>query len=298
MRKKYNGFTLLELSIVLIIASMLLMLTFNSGRYFLEQNHRKATHVKVDSIQNALDIYLIQNGRLPCPAGLVLSTGEELASCTTSSSANGLFVSNGVARGWIPYEELNLTSDMAYDSWGNKVTYSVSVDAVADFKKMADGFNGISVYDNTTSKLITNKAVYSINSHGKNELGAYNKNGSYISASGISASEDVNVPSLANDSSLFIYFSDYKTYDDIGKYKTRMQMIIDTNVEDISCYITTTVISSLLTNAGITDSPSFSVPIGNFLDYGDILIGYDITSGNEYKIKCFKYGRLGISKNE
>lgn len=296
MRKKYTGFTLLELSIVLIIASMLLMLTFNSGRYFLEQNHIKATHVKLESIQNALDIYLIQNGRLPCPAGLALSTGEELSSCTTSSSTSGLFVSNGVARGWIPYEELNLTSDMAYDSWGDKITYSVSTDTVVDFKKMADSFNGISIYDNTTSKLITNKAVCSINSHGKNKLGAYNKSGSRISTSGISTSEDVNVPSLANDSSLFVYFSDYKTYDDIGKYKTRMQMIVDTNIEDISCYITNAIISDLITNAGITDSPSFTVPSDNFLAYGDSLIGS--SSSNEYKIKCFKYGRLGISKNE
>ena len=54
MRKKYTGFTLLELSIVLIIVSMLLMLTFNSGRYFLEQNHINETHIKLDSIKNFL----------------------------------------------------------------------------------------------------------------------------------------------------------------------------------------------------------------------------------------------------
>ncbi|MDD2839561.1 MAG: prepilin-type N-terminal cleavage/methylation domain-containing protein [Rickettsiales bacterium] len=294
MKKKYTGFTLLELSIVLIISSMLLTITFNSGKYFLEQNHIRATHVKLDTIQNALDIYLIQNRKLPCPAGLTIASGEELSSCITSSSSNGLFVNNGVARGWVPYEELNLTSDVAYDSWGDKITYSVSIDAVGNFTEMEDGFQGITIYDNTTSKLITNKAVYSLNSHGKNKLGAYNKDGSAITTTGISSAENVNVPSLSTSSNLFVYFSDYKTYDDIGKYKTRMQIIIDGNIEDISCYITSTIVSDLITNAGITDSPTFTVPTDNFLKYGNNIVSID----SEYKIKCFKYGRLGISKNE
>ncbi len=294
MKNKYNAFTLIELSIVLVISSMLLMLSFGGGQYFLEQNHIRATRIKLETIQNALDAYLIQNRKLPCPASLSSLNGEELSSCVSSS--DGVFVNSGVARGWVPYKELNLTPDIAYDSWGSKITYSVSVYATGNFMKMEDNFNGIIIYDNTTLNLITEKAVYSINSHGKNKLGAYNSAGHPISTAGISISENVNVPSSSNLSNEFVYFSNYNNADDIGRYKTRMQMIISGNIENISCHISGPIIDNLLDDASITDisESNFTLPPDNFLKYGESLISED----NNYKIKCFKYGRLGVSFNE
>ncbi|HSQ97708.1 MAG TPA: prepilin-type N-terminal cleavage/methylation domain-containing protein [Rickettsiales bacterium] len=296
MNKKYSGFTLLELSIVLAIVAILLTLSFNSAKYFLEQNHIKATHVKLNAIQNALEVYLIQNNALPCPAGLALSTGEALSSCTSASSTNGLFVTDGVARGGVPYKDLNLTSDIALDSWNDKITYSVSIAALSDFRSMLDNFDGIyifdNIYDNSDSERITNEAVYSINSHGKNKLGAYYKDGTVNSSTDIADQESINTPS-SNYSNILIYFTDYKVCDDIGRYKTRMQMVIELGIEDINCYIKSTIVSSLLTDSGITATFT-DIPTSGLLVYGDTIVSDD----EEYKIQCFKYGRLGIAKNE
>lgn len=295
MKKNYFAFTLLELSIVLTIVALLLTLSFNSARYFLEQNHIRATRIRLETIKNALEIYLIQNNALPCPAGLALSTGESLSSCVASNVQKGLFVTNDIARGWVPYRELNLTPDVALDAWGDKITYSVSTDALSDFKSMIDGFSGINVFNNTSgSDAITTEGIYSINSHGKNKLGAYYKDGTVNSSTGISNSEGLNTPTSDN-SDTFVYFTDYKTYDDIGEYKTRMQMAMDANIEDLDCYVTSSIITDVLKDSGIPSSVNFTdIPSDNLLEYeGSIL-----SENEDYKIKCFKYGRLGVSSNE
>ena len=74
--------------------------------------------------------YLIQNNKLPCPAGLKKSTGIALNNCATTDATNGVFVSNSVARGWVPYETLNISPDNVYLRY--EIMFSKSCSAVSE----------------------------------------------------------------------------------------------------------------------------------------------------------------------
>lgn len=285
-----NGFSLLELSIVLIIMSMLLTLGIESSKYILKQSYIKSTISKLQSIQNAIDIYLIQNGKLPCPAPLKNNSGEAVNTCNYNNEIDGIFYNNGIATGMVPFKDLNLTPDIVRDAWNNKITYNVLVDATNNIKNMNNDFDGIIIYnDNTTQTEITDKAIYTIISHGENQLGAYHfYNNTQNSKDNITEEENYNTPN--NNSNIKIYFNNSKTKDDLLKYKTKMQIIYDNNIEDINCYIDNIVISNLIVDNNISSSPSFSLPSNNYLNFNEKIESND----NKFIIKCFKYGRLGI----
>ena len=294
---KNGGFTLLELSIVLLIASMLATFSVGIGKFFLEQNKIRATQIKLRTIASALDIYLIQHNKLPCPAGLKKSTGIALTSCSSSNTTDGVYVNNSVARGWIPYKELGLTPDAVYDEWNNKIVYSVPIAMLSDFSKLNDNFDGISVYNDSKSKLITNKAIYTIISHGKNSLGAFDKNGNQKSDTGISSLEKTNIASSSlSNSDEFVYFNNSKTYDDLGKYTTKMQVVVDSDIKEISCYIGGGVLGDLTTQYGCSFSAG---DYGNYLPYSASINSMGTGDCNDkYKLICLKYGRLEVMQND
>lgn len=302
---KNSGFTLLELSIVLLIASMLATFSVGIGKFFLEQNKIRATQIKLRTIANALDIYLIQHNRLPCPAGLKKSTGIPLnattdkpfGTCSSSDATDGVYVNNSVARGWVPYEELGLTNDVVYDEWNSKIVYSVPIAMLSNFSKLNDNFDGISVYNDSKSELITNKAIYTLVSHGKNGLGAFDKKGNQKSDTGISSLEKTNVAaSSLSNSDEFVYFNNSKTYDDLGRYSTKMQVVVDNDIKEISCYIGGGVLGDLATKYGCVFSAG---TYGNYLPYGASInsAGSD-NCDNKYKLICLKYGQLEVMQND
>ena len=81
MKFDSKGFTMIELSIVIIIMGLLFVGSFEANKHFMIQHNIKATIIKLNAIQNALDIYVIENGKLPCPAGLKSSSGESVSTC-------------------------------------------------------------------------------------------------------------------------------------------------------------------------------------------------------------------------
>lgn len=292
MSIKNKGFTLLELSIVLVIGSLILVASFESGKYFMIQNHIKSTNIKLNTIQNALDIYVIEHGKLPCPQGLKNNTGKSLSTCEISDDLNGLYVHNGVARGGVPYADLGLTKDNSFDAWRNKVTYSVNIDSTKNIKRMGSNYSGITIYDNYQTNKITDMAVYTLVSHGKNKLGAFDaETHSQAGITGISNDEKLNIASTLTNANEILYFSDSKIADDMARYKTWLQLIGDTYIEDVECNVTTNIIDDLISANGITDPISFPMPIDNYIKYNQELKSSD---PYKYKLKCFKYGRLGV----
>lgn len=305
MRNK--GFTLLELSIVLLIASMLATFSVGIGKFFLEQNKIRATQIKLRTIANALDIYLIQHNQLPCPAGLKKSTGVALDSCSSSDTTNGVYVNNDVARGWVPYKDLGLTPDAVYDEWNNKIVYSVPVVMLSDFNELDDDFNGITVYNNTNnSSKITEYAIYTINSHGKNGFGAFNKKGDQKSDTGISSLENINVASASlSNSDKFIYFTkktcdndNTKECDDLGRYATKMQVVVDSDIREIDCDASQAKINEAVERFGDIGSCEIESS-STFLPYNASI--ESTGSGdckNKYRLICLKYGRLEVMQND
>ena len=118
-----QGFTLVEMAIVLMIVGLLLggMLVPLSAQ--MEQRNVTDTRKQLDEIQQALIGYAIINGRLPCPASAT-SNGSE------SPVGGGDCVSPNFYNGFVPAATLGLSgtdsSGFVVDSWGNRIHYAVT----------------------------------------------------------------------------------------------------------------------------------------------------------------------------
>ena len=136
--KNNKGFSLVELSIVVVIIALMLVAAFAGGQYFLTQNQIKATNVKLNAIQKAMEIYVRRTGHLPCPSYLTENTGVEVVNCQSAAnnSLKGFYKVGNFISGGIPYRDLNLAADMSYDAWGGKFTYKVYIPATENVKNI------------------------------------------------------------------------------------------------------------------------------------------------------------------
>ncbi|MBS0236533.1 MAG: type II secretion system protein [Proteobacteria bacterium] len=132
-----KGFTLIEVSIVILI--MGLLLTGGLVTMFATSERGKTTQTAANlaNIQDALAIFLAMNGRLPCPAGLSQTqdssafgieqtSGSNPMACNTAS---GLFsgTTGGETQyyGMVPVRTLGLSDASAIDGFGNRIVYVV-----------------------------------------------------------------------------------------------------------------------------------------------------------------------------
>jgi len=152
-----KGFTIMELTVVLVIVSLLLgglLVPLSTQR---DIDSTKATDKSLADIREALIGFAVINGRLPCPADPTIASGATNAgveattgsgaslscNCTSASSAavdgvakygaagaaackttasNGDALADSVG-GVLPWATLGL---LETDAWGNRYTYQVS----------------------------------------------------------------------------------------------------------------------------------------------------------------------------
>ena len=120
-RKRLNGFTLVEMAIVIFIAGILLTAGLKLLTVKLNAAQLEATHIHQEAIKQALISYLGKNQRLPCPATVAnggLPSPSPLPQCTSYS-------------GIVPYYVLGLDRAVVLDGWGNFITYVVSPNPIA-----------------------------------------------------------------------------------------------------------------------------------------------------------------------
>ena len=122
--KNTCGFSLIELSIVLIIVGLLIAPIFAITSSFFSP--QKKTKEKIAELNAHLINYAQINARLPCPSSLS-SDGEEkcdekifnVQDLESSSEGDTVF-------GIIPYRELGLSKNRVLDYWGNPIYYAVA----------------------------------------------------------------------------------------------------------------------------------------------------------------------------
>lgn len=218
------GFSLVELSIVLVIGGLLLVGTLTVVAVQFDAANVNQTKTKLDKIERAVQLYYDTSGYLPCPAEPDLASTdadfalsqEGVASAADGTLGNATCVSvTGAGNAYIgvvPTRTLSLPDEFLFDAWGDRITYAVT-------QKCVDGDNwlplssatddtydvsdpattsphgcidtavvshanggGITVNDNNPGGVTprTVFAAYVLVSHGKNGIGAYNRNGARV----------------------------------------------------------------------------------------------------------------------
>lgn len=109
--KPDQGFTLIEIAVVLAIVALLLggLLPVMSSQ--IEQQRRNETRKYMSEVRDALLGYAITNKRLPCPDSNGDGTAE--LACTTAASQVGT----------LPYKDLGVTDK---DAYGAVLVYAVT----------------------------------------------------------------------------------------------------------------------------------------------------------------------------
>ena len=223
-----KGFTLLELSISLIIVGMIL-----SGAMAIYNIHKikeaqEITEQNIEIVRNEVESFRSLRGRYPCPASYTagrdnVAYGVE-TNCNIDLGLNpgecgsGVCIEESVAdatirvrRGTIPFRSMNIPESRMYDGYGNRLSYVLTENlAVPGLVDEENG--GIDIVDNQPAPVSyiaagEPRATYLIFSHGRNGVGAYTRDGiEKIPCNGVAAPDtgDVeNCNTLDDDQAIY-----------------------------------------------------------------------------------------------
>ena len=111
-----RGFTLVELSVVLVILALLAGSFLALSTSMMNVQRGEITKSKLKAIDAALVSFVAINRRLPCPADGTLSTGAEIFGTQDNPCVNQ-------AKGVVPWSVLGLSASDIEDGWGTRITY-------------------------------------------------------------------------------------------------------------------------------------------------------------------------------
>lgn len=185
---KHDGFTLIELTIALVIIGLILTGISSALLTMQKQAKMRAAQHKYETIREALHLYYNANGKLPCPASLSAAPDSDtFAKEVTLQCTVGVFAgttrANGtdgrqVRIGTIPTRSMNIPDEYMVDPWGSRILY-----AVTEIAASPGGFDpnlgAISIVDTNNNSLITpaNTAHYVIVGFGADRIGAHTLSG-------------------------------------------------------------------------------------------------------------------------
>lgn len=190
-----KGFSLIELSIVLVIISILTSAVLSTNIYTLNYP-KQQTELNFLTIRNALDNFVALNNRLPCPTNPSLALDSpnyamEACECDlvhSNTTTSAICPSGNYIGGGVPVSSLNLPTKFMYDGFGNKIFYAVTEGMVGANNSCQYGIPStiynlencnqgiIPVIDEYNNAVMTN-AAYILHSTGKSKAGAWKADG-------------------------------------------------------------------------------------------------------------------------
>lgn len=194
---RHAGFSLIELTIAVLIVSILLTMGLAAFSVQVEATALSATQKRQETIKEALIAYLRTHKRLPCPETSALD-GLQPTGTETRTTPNDPTTRCVSFWGTLPFETLGLSRDTALDGYGNYFTYYVSTaanmnsepDWTLTSRSGVPGFNvgnpgRFSITERIGATLVqttnaANLAAAVIVSHGKNGSGAFTLKGTRI----------------------------------------------------------------------------------------------------------------------
>jgi prepilin-type N-terminal cleavage/methylation domain-containing protein len=132
--KRSLGFTLIEMAIVLVIIGLIAGAAVRVITPLKNVTKTDLTLQHLAIINKALQLYMIQNGCLPCPAD------GSLPSTSLTNNAGKAFTSAGAVAASpcdttgaclttnrvVPWITLNISEDEASDGWGDRIRYIIA----------------------------------------------------------------------------------------------------------------------------------------------------------------------------
>ena len=255
--KHKSAFSLIELSMALIIISILLTISVSVSKTAISNNKTADTKNKIEEIYQALGNFVKKHGRLPCPAAINLNEsnanyGIEASSCNSApSSGSGYYKSlseSNLYYGMIPIRTIGLPKESSLDGFGTKFAYIV-INGFTNSQKFdqdLSGLNGNYVNSSGSNKIfikenngsastINDEAIFVVVSYGENKNSGWNKNSSSQNTRSNDADERENditsIDSSAGNASFdYIFYlssNNNDNFDDIILYKTRAQLLTD-----------------------------------------------------------------------
>lgn len=260
MRKKNRqAYSLLELSIVIVIISILISGAMTTAVGNISNAKVKITKDRMKTIHNALGSYVTTNRKLPCPASITeLKTGDNygqaLTSCSSmSTSSGGVYVSSSSSNllyGMVPVSTLGLAKEIGEDGFEDKIAYVVDKNftdaanlslfpnfAVPTFSTstIINTSNNINILEKSGSATITaiTNAVFVLVSYGPNKRGAFGINSSTqnpVPTDGDEISNYLAAGSPNFDNSFVGISENSDLFDDIIEYSNPRQLVAAFNL--------------------------------------------------------------------
>lgn len=263
---KKTAFTLIELSLVLLVLSILVAGAISVSGSAVRNDKIKITQERMKAVYKAIGIYVSKNYGLPCPASLVKKKDDvgygaqvgSTGSCTNYSPNEGVYSSNlrsSIVYGMVPIRELNLPVEMSEDGFGNKIIYIINqYHTIREFPDYYN-YNGFSFKRNFSNdeiqvvkkpeNALTEGVVMVLLSAGPNRFGAFGTSSTSQNATSTNIYEQQNYLSNINSvpaphaadfglhanypTKITIAASDSSdaTFDDIVFFKTRNDILFD-----------------------------------------------------------------------
>ena len=165
-----RAFSLLELSIVLTAASIVVVGSMYLSEYNEVDNKYQETEQKIQSIETAILAYYKKNGYFPCPADPSINIKELTAGDSQDVSGDNTICDISLVSsdsyfyiGSVPTNELGLSYDYMLDAWGNKfsivipkVVYDAEASANEAFYSTPENYSNLLFWlDANDESLIT-----------------------------------------------------------------------------------------------------------------------------------------------
>jgi prepilin-type N-terminal cleavage/methylation domain-containing protein len=185
---KYDGYTLIELAVVIIILGLLIAPAFGLYGLYMKNQRNQQTESAMQSAQNAIGGFRSLYGRYPCPAPANAVPGSAeygyedctatAPGVTTATSANVALANRDVLIGSLPFRQLNMQEPDSIDGYGTRLSYAVTR-SLTDSATFDTQNGGISVVDINDSSLVTppDSAHFIIISAGPSDVGARTREG-------------------------------------------------------------------------------------------------------------------------
>ena len=193
-----RGFTLIEMSFVIILIGLIVSGGLFAFTPMLQKARINQTNASLDQVESALELFVIRNSRLPCPAdGSITINGANKANygIELGGGANGSCTA-ALANSVIPWKTLGLDEAYSLDGWATRLSYWPS-GVLATSNSLTGSTTMIragTVYptgpfltltDVVSSQIVTppsvnDEAAYVLVSHGRSQWYGWNKVGVQI----------------------------------------------------------------------------------------------------------------------